>query len=454
MTKRYLPVGLDLEGQNVLVVGAGKVAEGKVDQLLDVGARVRLIAPDATPHLTSLAADGRIAWDSRPFEPADVLDAWIVIAASDDRSANAAVADAARAAGRLVNAVDDVPNCDFIAMSLLHRGELQVAISTGGGSPAMARYLREYLEEVVPEEMGDLLAALAEVRAERKAKGAVPPYATWKQAIDYALSHPTVSSALEKGSVALVGAGPGDPGLLTLNARDRLARADVVVYDHLVDDRVLAYANPRAQLVFAGKTPGRHHLPQEEINALLVELARSGHAVVRLKGGDPFVFGRGGEEAAALAEAGVPFEVVPGVSSAIAAPAYAGIPVTHRDHASAVTIVTGHECAANDGSIKWDELGRSGATLVILMGMANLPCIVERLRAAGRPADEPVAVVQNASRPDQRAVVATLDDVVARVAEAGLGSPAVIVVGPVARLHDQLSWFAPPAQRQQEVVLA
>src|SRR5207237_828690 len=230
-------------------------------------------------------------------------------------------------------------------------------------------------------------------------------------------------------NVALVGAGPGDPGLMTVRGLALLRRADVVVYDRLVDRRLLREASG-ARRIFAGKASGDHALLQEQINALLVLHARRGRRVVRLKGGDPFVFGRGGEEAAALAAAGVRYEVVPGVSSAIAAPAYAGIPVTHRGHAQAFTVVTGHCAEGND--VKWDELARSGATLVILMGMAHLDEIARRLIAAGRSSDEPAAVVQNGSRPDQRTVTGTLENIAARAAAEGVGSPAVIVVGAVA----------------------
>jgi uroporphyrin-III C-methyltransferase/precorrin-2 dehydrogenase/sirohydrochlorin ferrochelatase len=474
LTRPYYPVALNLVDKPVLVVGGGAVAEGKVEGLLEAGALVTVVSPTLTGRLLGMAAQGRFAWRQRPFEVADVEGAWIVIAATDDVTVNARVADAARGAGRLVNAVDDVPNCDFIATSIVRRGDVQISISTGGGSPAMARWLREQLDAALPAELGDLLDAVGEVRAKLKAKGAVPPYAAWKAAIEAALSPPLSPGEAEnrsmpgqdgagrphhrsaepgphllsghplpggeeprRGTVYLVGAGPGDPGLLTLRAVSCLAGADAVVYDQLVDDGVLRLARPDARLIYVGKRPGRHHAEQDEINRMLVELAREGLAVVRLKGGDPFVFGRGGEEALALRQAGVPFEVVPGVSSALAAPAAAGIPVTHRGRASAVTGVTGHECGP-DSSVDWDVLGRSGATLVVLMGMGNLPRIVDRLLAAGRSPDEPVAVVQNATRHDQRVLRASLAAVAGEAAAAGLGSPAVIVVGAVAELGDVL----------------
>lgn len=540
---RYYPVALDLAGKPVLVVGGGAVAESKLEGLLDAGARVTIVSPTLTPGLARLNEAKRIVWHARAYEPADVDGAWIVIAASDRPPVNAAVARDARAAGRLVNSVDDVPNCDFIATSVIHRGDLQVSISTGGGSPAMARWLREALDELLPAALGPLLDTLAAIRRQRKADGAVPAYPAWRRAItadvlrlfaagDHAgarcllearlaeiqppepaadprharsesldadpdpslgstdpapsgasahhlapvgpataesldavgqelvSAHPLapVGPAIAKsldavgqdlvaghrldpaaaprpGTVYLVGAGPGDPGLLTLRAARCLGQADVVVVDRLVDESLLDLAQPTAELIDVGKIVGQTSPRQSEINAILIERARRGERVVRLKGGDPFIFGRGGEEMLALAAAGIPFEVIPGVSSALAAPACAGIPVTHRDLASSVTVLTGHSADGADG-VAWEAHARSSATLVILMGMAHLPAIVARLRHGGRPASEPVAVIQNASRPDQRVVTATLADVVARVAAAGLGPPSVIVVGPVAALAE------------------
>ena len=244
------------------------------------------------------------------------------------------------------------------------------------------------------------------------------------------------------GTVYLVGAGPGDPGLMTRRALELIASADAILYDRLIPPGALDGARPDADLRYVGKQPGGHSMEQEQINELLVELARSRGVVVRLKGGDPFVFGRGGEEAQALAEAGVPFEVVPGVTAGVAAPAYAGIPVTHRDDASAVAFVTGHEDPEKpESALDWAALAAFPGTLVLYMGVRNLPQIAERLIAAGRPADEPVAVVERGTLPDQRTVSGTLADIAARVAEAGLRPPAITLVGPVARLRERLEWL-------------
>jgi uroporphyrin-III C-methyltransferase len=357
----------------------------------------------------------------------------------------------------------------------------------------MARWLREVLETLVPEQYGALLALLAEVRLELKAGGPVPAYPAWHRAIEAALPdlaagdlaaaraslravlglassasnragdevpaspRPGVPASgaaggAEVGTVHLVGAGPGDPDLLTLRAQRLLTVADAVVYDRLVDARILALAGPRASLIDVGKAPGHHQLPQREINDLLVDLARQGKQVVRLKGGDPFVFGRGGEEALALARAGVPFEVVPGVSAALAAPAYAGIPVTHRGRASAVTIVTGHGCEEASAP-DWAALARADTTLVVLMGLSNLATITSRLQAAGLPPATPVAVVQQGSRPDQRTVEGTVENIAARVAAAGVASPATIVIGEVVSLRDHIAWF-PEQQPSMEVLVS
>ncbi|MEW6446759.1 MAG: uroporphyrinogen-III C-methyltransferase [Bacillota bacterium] len=244
-----------------------------------------------------------------------------------------------------------------------------------------------------------------------------------------------------RGKVYLIGAGPGDPGLITVKAMRCLASADVVVYDRLVNPRILGYAPPDAEVLYAGKSPERHALRQEEINALLVEKARAGKVVARLKGGDPFVFGRGGEEAEALREAGLDFEVVPGVTSAVAAPAYAGIPVTHRDFTSSLAVITGNEDPNKpDSAIEWDKIVGCG-TLVFLMGMANLPEIAERLKKAGLPGETPVAVIQWGTTAKQRTVTGSLNDINREVAAAGLTNPAVVVVGKVVGLREKLAWF-------------
>ncbi len=255
---------------------------------------------------------------------------------------------------------------------------------------------------------------------------------------------------MQLGKVYLVGAGPGDPDLITVKGRDVLQLADVIVYDYLANPALLAYKKETAEVIYAGKTRDRHTLRQEEINDLLVENALAGKVVVRLKGGDPFVFGRGGEEAQALQKAGVPFQIVPGVSSAIAVPAYAGIPVTHRDFVSSFTVIAGHEAGETGSSprLDWHALATSGGTLIFLMGMSQLASIAARLVEAGRPASTPVACVRWGTLPEQQTVVGTLSDIAGRVREAGLTAPATIIIGEVVRLRESLAWFEPVIRPQ------
>ncbi len=377
-------------------------------------------------------------------------------APTEDRALNAGVASAARTAGVLVNAVDDIPNCDFFAVSIVRRGYLQVAISTNGLSPAFARWMREYLDARIPEVFGELLEILAEVRSELRTRGPIPAYERWQSAItEEVLSRlrdgdrqgakdrivaGLVGEGETVGTVTLIGAGPGASDLITVRGLQRLHSAQVVVYDRLIDPQLLREAPEGAELIFAGKASGFTAIDQRSIESILIEKARAGKRVVRLKGGDPFVFGRGGEEIEALAGAGIPWEVVPGVSSAIAAPAAAGIPVTHRELASTLTIVTGHEHSAKpDSGVDWDWLAGARGTLVVLMGLEQLGSIAGRLLAAGRHPSIPVAVISAGTWPQQQSVISTLERIAADVAAAGLRSPAVIVVGEVARFPETLA---------------
>jgi uroporphyrin-III C-methyltransferase/precorrin-2 dehydrogenase/sirohydrochlorin ferrochelatase len=368
------------------------------------------------------------------------------------------VAAEARRRGVPVLAVDDVPNCDFIAPALVRRGDVTVAVSTSGRSPAMARRTRERLQQALPPYWADLLDVAAAARETLGETRALIDPDRWQAALEgeverlvadgqLATATELLVKKLERtlfesapeppatvGLVSLVGAGPGDPELLTLRAVQRLQAADVVVYDRLVGDGALRYAAAEAELIDVGKTPGGGGPGQAEINALLIDLGAAGKRVVRLKGGDPYLFGRGGEEALALARAGVAFEVVPGVSSALAAPAAAGIPITHRGLSGSVTIANGHDVDQHD----WTALAQSAGTLVFLMGVEHLDEIVERLIDAGRSSYEPAAVVQWATTPRQRSVHAALGEIPQVAQRAGLGAPAVIVIGPTAALAGQL----------------
>jgi uroporphyrin-III C-methyltransferase / precorrin-2 dehydrogenase / sirohydrochlorin ferrochelatase len=483
------PVFLDLRGEPVVVIGGGTVAERKVEALLDSGARITVIAPAATAGLRAHAAEGRIRLLVRPYAAGDLGGSRLAYAATDDPAVQRAVHAEARAARVWLNVADQPGLCGFTAPAVVRRGDLTLAVSTAGASPMLARRIRERLEADFGPEYSAALLLLRRVR-ERLRAGDAPLEAA--RGVWEALAGPALLEALRRGDgaalnallarhlgpgvtlaalgleglvpagaaapgppagppaprvgqVFLVGAGPGDPGLLTVKGKWCLEASDVVIYDALVDKAILDWARPGALLIYAGKRDGHHSRPQEEINGLLVEHARAGRTVTRLKGGDPFVFGRGGEEALALVEAGVPFEVVPGVTAGTAVPAYAGIPITHRDRAAAVTFVTGHERTDRDASaIRWDTLGPATGTLVFFMGLRTLPDIAARLIAGGRPPDTPAAVIQRGTTERQVTVAAPLRDIAARVREAGLEPPAIVVVGEVVSLRARLGWFAEP----------
>lgn len=495
---------INLATRVTVVVGGGAVALRKVEGLLDGGAAITVISPALTDGLAALHAAGIITAIQRPYQDGDLADTWLAIAATDDATVNQAVFAEAERRGCLVNVVDDPAYSNFIVPAVVRRGEVTVAVSTGGSSPALARRLRERLAAIVGPEYGDLAALLAELRPEllarfpagqarleaalrlvdadllavMKAQGlaAARTYAealleTSESGLEALAGHahdpekPAKASspgALSVGSddreaslwdfsrppgiVYLVGAGPGDPGLITVRGIECLRSADVVVYDRLIPTALLGEA-PAAQWIDVGKRPGHHPVPQEEINALLVAHGRAGKRVARLKGGDPFVFGRGGEEAEALAAAGVPFEIIPGVTSAIAAAAYAGIPVTYRNVACSFVVLTGHRReGAEELACDWGA-AVGADTVVFLMGVGNLPAIAGHLIAAGKSADTPAAVVARGTWPRQQAVTGTLRDIADRVAEAGIRPPAALIVGQVVGLRERLRWFDRPDRR-------
>jgi len=452
----FYPVFLDLRGRRAVVIGGGAVAEQKVHGLIAAGAHVTLVSPETTPPLADLARRGAIEIRRRPYRPGDLAGAWLAIAASDDRAVNEAAWAEAERVGVPLNAVDDLEHCSFIAPAIHREGDITVAVSTGGKSPALAVRLRQRIARLVGRAEARLCALLGELRPELA--GRVPDArartALWYEIVDSDViefvrrgdiegargrieellgPHPLSPSPFGRGgTVYLVGAGPGDPGLITAQGLELLRSAEVVVYDRLVSPALVAAAPASAERVFVGKHPHETGTRQQDINALLVDRARRGRRVIRLKGGDPFVFGRGAEECEALRTAGVPFQVIPGVTSATAVPAAAGIPVTHRGVASAFAVVAGHECDGRS-DLDWDALARL-PTLVVLMGLSALPDIVARLRAQGMAPDTPAAVIASGTLPEQRSVVGTLDDIAGLVARAGLEPPATVVIGEVVRV--------------------
>ena len=468
----YFPIFLRLTGEPVLVVGGGEVAARKIDLLLRSGAKVTVVAPELTASLAQKVQAGQIEHLAAEFHP-DLLDGKrLAIAATDKHSINAWVAHQAERRNVPVNVVDDRELSRFIVPAIVDRSPVVVAVGSSGDAPVLTRRLREKLESFLPQRLGALAKLAGSLRAAVKARVERPGARRrfWENFFDGEIASDVLAGrvdadsqeardraeqslqrvsghAVEQGEVALVGAGPGDPGLLTLRALRALQNADVVLYDRLVSEEVLDLARRDAQRMYVGKAAGNAHVSQEQINGLLVRLAREGKRVCRLKGGDPFIFGRGGEELEALAAEGIRFEVVPGITAAAGCAAYAGIPLTHRDYAQALTFVTGH-CKGETDKLDWALLARPGHTSVFYMGLGHLENIVARLREHGVPAERAAAVVEEGTRAEQRVVTGTLADLSDKVRAAGVQSPALLIVGEVARLHDTLQWFNAAAGRR------
>jgi len=467
------PLFADLAGRPVLVAGGGAVAARKVALLLQAGADVTVGAPQLCEELESQARAGAIRRLHGVFDPQWLDGMWLAIAATDDRAANARVADAATARRIFANVVDDPELSSFQVPSIVDRSPLVVAISSSGTAPVLARRLRERIETLCDHALGPLagLAARhrARIRAALPGMGARRRFYDWlldgpvfgllrqarpqdaEQALLGALADP--QQAASPGSVVLVGAGPGDPGLLTLKALRALNEADVILYDRLVSPDILALARRDAERVCVGKRPGENHdATQARIHALLREHAGLGRRVVRLKGGDAFIFGRGGEELECLREHGIAYEVVPGITAALACAAYAGVPLTHRDHSQSVHLVTAH-CRESEDTLDWQALASARQTLAFYMGVSRLDTVSAKLIAHGRDAATPCTLVENGTRPEQRVLTATLADLPARASEHGIRAPAMLIVGEVAGLAGRLGWFGSQleAPRPQEL---
>ncbi|NJI11979.1 siroheme synthase CysG [Aeromonas veronii] len=461
----YLPIFCRLDNKPVLLVGGGDVAERKARLLLDAGAHLTVVAPELDPELAELAANGSIEWLAGEFAPQQLAGKWLVVAATDRREVNALVYQSANQARIFANVVDDPKRSSFIMPSIIDRSPLMVAISSSGKAPVLARLLREKLEALLPQHLGAVATFAGSLRDRVKARFATMGERRrfWERLLGadrlgQALARGDSASANQLadslfaderqtgGEVVLVGAGPGDPGLLTLHALRQMQQADVVVYDRLVSDEVMALVRRDAKRIFVGKQAGNHCVPQEGINQLLLEEAQKGQRVVRLKGGDPFIFGRGGEELETLVGTGIGFQVVPGITAASGCAAYAGIPLTHRDHAQSVRFVTAHgKGGARD--LDWPLLAKDRQTLVFYMGLSSCATIREELLAHGKAGDTPVALIERGTQPCQRVIRGTLDELPALAV--GVESPALIMVGSVVTLADRLAWFGQAPQRQR-----
>ncbi len=458
----YLPLFADIRNKPVLIVGGGDVAARKIELLRRAGARVQIVARELCEELSALHDGGAVEWIAQEYQSLQLDSVWLVIAATDDGALNSRVFDDAGERRLLANVVDDQPKCSFIFPSIVDRSPLVVAISSSGTAPVLARLLREKLEALLPANLGqmaeiagrwrgkvkDRFSKMSERRrfwetafnglfASQVAAGNV-------QGAEQTLDRQLVEPQSNQGEIILVGAGPGDAGLLTLRGLQVMQQADVVLYDHLVSDEILDLVRRDADRICVGKRANAHKVPQEETNRLLVALAKKGKRVVRLKGGDPFIFGRGGEELQAAVDAGIPFQVVPGVTAAAGATAYAGIPLTHRDHAQSVLFITGH-CRADGEGMDWPSLARARQTLAIYMGTVKAAEISSQLIAHGRDARTPVAVIGRGTRQDQQVLTGTLEELEGLAQRAP--TPALLVIGEVVNLHQQLAWFQHSAQR-------
>ena len=458
----FLPIFLDIKGRNCLVVGGNETAARKAALLMQAGAWVTAVSPDGlAPGFAQLTEQDRLVHRKQAFGPELLDDMVLAIAADEDEALNRRVSEAARARHLPVNVVDHPELCSFIMPSIIDRSPLIIAVSSGGSSPVLARLLRARLETMIPAAYGRLASLAERFRGavkqrfsssaqrrmfwEKALQGPVAEmvFAGQDKAADAALKKLLESGKPEdmpRGEVYLVGGGPGNPDLLTFRALRLMQQADVVVHDHLVTPAVLDMARRDAERIYVGKETSNHTLPQEGINELLVRLAKEGKRVLRLKGGDPFIFGRGGEEIATLADNGIPFQVVPGITAASGVASYAGIPLTHRDYAQSCVFVTGH-LKDNSMDLDWDALARPNQTIVIYMGLLGLPVLCRELAAHGLPASTPAAIVQQGTTAHQRVVVGTLETLPALTVEAKLKPPTLIIVGNVVKLQHKLAWF-------------
>ncbi|MCK5001908.1 MAG: uroporphyrinogen-III C-methyltransferase [Gammaproteobacteria bacterium] len=470
----YLPIFVQIKQRPCLVVGGGSIAARKVALLRKAEGAVTVVSPELCSELSELAAAGQIQHKAKTFSAEDMADCVIVIAATNQRDVNEQVSALAHEKKLPVNVVDNPQLCSFIMPSMVDRSPVQIAISTGGTSPVLARLIRTKLEGMIPAAYGRL-GALAESFRD-KVKAAFPNVESrrsfWESVLegriaelvftgheeeakillDKAITEKSAQPELP-GEVFLVGAGPGDPDLLTFRALRLMQQADVVVYDRLVSPAIMDMVRRDAEIVYVGKERDKHTMQQENINQLLVRLAKEGKRVLRLKGGDPFIFGRGGEEIELLAQEGVAFQIVPGITAASGCSSYAGIPLTHRDYAQSCVFVTGH---LKDGSVdlNWKALAHPNQTVVFYMGLHGAPTLCKEMVAHGLPSSTPVALVEQGTTPQQRVYTATLDTLLETIKSKDIKPPTLIIVGEVVTLHDKLKWVEEQHEDDEDSVFA
>ncbi len=456
----YFPLFFNLKGQDCLVVGGGDIAARKIALLARAGANITVIAQDISPAVIALQASLSLHLIQTDFQPYDVSKYRLIVSATDDLAVNQQVANTAQAQGVPVNVVDNPALSNFIFPAIVDRAPLTIAVSSGGGAPVLARLLRAKIEAVIPPAYGKL-AQLAQAFRD-KVKERLPSVQQrrifWGNVFQGTVAEQVFSGNTEKaetllnqclndydntynpGEVYLIGAGPGAADLLTFRALRLLQQADVVVYDRLVTAEILDLARRDADKIYVGKQRQNHTLPQVSINQLLADLAKQGKRVARLKGGDPFIFGRGGEEIETLMAQGIPFQVVPGITAASGCASYAGIPLTHRDHAQSCIFVTGHlkdDCV----NLNWTQLALPNQTVVIYMGLVGLEQICKSLIAHGSPKDLPIALVQQGTTDNQKVITGTLTSLPGLVSHEQIKAPTIIIIGTVVSLHEHLKWF-------------
>ena len=452
------PISLKLQQQLCLIVGGGRIAYRKAVLLAKAGAVLHVIAPEIEADLLALVEQTQGQYFAEAFQtPLNLRDYRLVIAATNDRAVNQQVFEVCEAEKVLVNSVDDPPHCRFMVPAIIDRSPLILSVASNGTSPVLSRQIRTQLETLIPHGMGKLAEFSGKWRAKVKEKIANPDQRRifWEDlyasplkeqvfngnedAADQLIEQALQEWKTPQGEVYLVGAGPGDPELLTLKALRLMQQADVVIYDRLVSQPIMDLCRRDAEKIYVGKARSNHAVPQEGINALLVKYASQGKRVCRLKGGDPFIFGRGGEEIQELFDAGITFQVVPGITAASGCSAYAGIPLTHRDYAQSVRFLTGH---LKEGSpdLPWNELVYENQTLVLYMGLVGLENTCQQLIAHGQRPNMPVALISKGTTPEQKVVVGTLADIASKVSEHHIQAPTLTIIGEVVSLREQLQW--------------
>ncbi len=456
----YFPVFLKLKDQACLVVGAGEIAARKIELLARANAKITVLAREISPAVLNLQAIHNLTLLQKSFSPADLGEFRLVVSATDNTETNCLVAKTAAEQNIPVNVVDNPELCSFIFPAIIDRSPIIAAVSSGGAAPVLARLLRAKIETVIPPSYGRLAGLADKFRDKVKQHIKKPAQRRifWENVLQGSVAELIFSGKEQEaeqqleqtllkqtentnlGEVYLVGAGPGAPDLLTFRALRLMQQADVVVYDRLVSPEILDLTRRDAEKIYVGKQRQYHALPQESINILLADLAKAGKRVVRLKGGDPFIFGRGGEEIETLMEQGINFQVVPGITAASGCATYSGIPLTHRDHAQSCTFVTGH-LKDNSVNLNWTQLAAPNQTIVIYMGLAGLEKICQSLIAHGSPKDLPIAIVQQGTTSNQRVLTGTLETLPGKIAGQDIKPPTLTIIGTVVTLHDKLSWF-------------